>query len=300
MVPAEVTERDVAAFLAALEPGPRAAYAALPELAAALARLVAAADQPALDVTRFVADVAARLDPAVTPERALPALAAVRAADLALAMACARGEPTAVARLDHEVGGAIAAAHAAHRGAAITLDELRQAIRARLLVAEPGGAPRIATYQGRGALTAWVRMVAARHLIDAARAEDARPDRPRGDDVLLDRATASEDPELAFLKREYRAGFRAAFAEVLAGLDARDRNILRHRYLDGLEVGELATIYGVHRGSMSRILGRIRDELLAGLRRQLLARLGEETEALDGVMAMVGSQLDLSLSRLLR
>src|SRR5262249_32321867 len=135
-----------------------------------------------------------------------------------------------------------------------------------------------------------------RYLVDVVRADSARPERAGGDDQLADVATAGDDPELAFLKHQYREQFRAAFAAAVAALEPRDRNILRHRYVDGLEVNELATIYGLHRVSMSRTLSRIRDELLAGIGRNLHTA-GDE---LESIMALIASQLELSLSGLLR
>jgi RNA polymerase sigma-70 factor (ECF subfamily) len=223
---------------------------------------------------------------------------AARAAQLELARACARGDAEALARFERELFGEIDAVRSRFRNLTMTRDELRQAMRDRLFVARDSGEPRIASYQGRGDLRAWVRMATTRFLVDVVRADSARPDRPGGDDRLADVATAGDDPELAFLKQKYRAEFRAAFAQAMASLDARDRNILRHRYLDGLEVNELATVYGMHRVSMSRALSRIRDELLAAIRAELLRRLG--SGELDSIMALVTSQLELSLSRLLR
>jgi len=225
---------------------------------------------------------------------------AARAADLALAQACARGEPDALARFERELFGEVDAAHARFRNVSLTRDELRQAMRDRLFVARAGAPPRVASYQGRGDLRAWVRMAVTRYLVDVVRAESARPDRPAGDDQLADAATPSDDPELAFLKRQYRGEFRSAFAAALGTLDARDRNILRHRYLDGLEVNELAMIYDLHRVSMSRTLARIRDDLLAALRREMLRRLGAAGADLDSMMKLIASQLELSLSGLLR
>ena len=280
------------AFLAALAPELRTAYAAWPGLVDELRRLVAEAT--ATDPEQFVADVAARLPADVAPERAL---ATVRAADLALATACSRVEPDALARCERELFGEVDAARARFRNVSLTADELRQAMRERLFVAQDRAAPRIASYQGRGDLRAWIRMATTRYLVDVVRAESARPDRPGGEERFADAATASDDPELAFLKRTYRAEFRAAFADALASLEARDRNVLRHRYLDGLEVNELATVYGVHRVSMSRTLGRIRADLLTAIRRELGRRLG--SSELDSVMKLVSSQLELSLSRLL-
>ena len=288
-----------AAFLDALPEALRTPYAAYAGLADELARLAgdARAAEVAVDDAAFVAAVALRIDPDALPERAL---GGVRAGELALALACARGEPAALARFDALLREAIDRAAARFRDAPIQRDDLRQAIRERLLVATDGTLPRIATYQGRGDLRSWLRMVATRYLIDATRADAARPDRAVADERLTELAGAGDDPELAFLKQHYRAEFRAAFATALSALPPRDRNILRHRYLDNLEVAELATLYGLHRVSMSRTLTRIRDQLLAAIRTDFLVRVGLGRDDLDEVIALIASQLELSLSGLLR
>jgi RNA polymerase sigma-70 factor (ECF subfamily) len=287
---------DVTAFLAALPPALRPSYEELADLEPAIARLVAAAE--VTDPARFVTDLAARLPTDAPPAQAL---AAVRAADLALAMACARGEPAALVRFEAELFEQVDIAHARFRNLSITRDEVRQAMRDRLFVGTP---PRIASYQGRGDLRAWVRMTAVRYLVDLARADSARPDRlsrESGDDEkLAEAATSGDDPELAFLKDRYRAEFKISFRNALEKLEPRDRNILRHRYLDGLEVAELATIYDVHRVSMSRTLSRIRDDLLAAIRNDFLSRLGVGSSELDSVMTLIASRLEVSLSGLLR
>jgi RNA polymerase sigma-70 factor (ECF subfamily) len=223
----------------------------------------------------------------------------LREAELALAGACARGEAAALEQFEATYFGQVDAALAQSRNTTISRDELRQAMRHRLFVAEPGATPRIASYQGRGELRSWVRMAAARYLIDLVRSDSARPDRPSGDDRLAELATRADDPELAFLKQTYRGEFRTAFTEALATLEPRQRNMLRHRYLDGLEVAELATLYGVHRVSMSRALAKVRDELLSAIRRAFMRRLDVGRDELDSIMAMIGSQLELSLGGLL-
>lgn len=219
-----------------------------------------------------------------------------RPEELALARACAAGDASAIARFEREHFGVIDVV--ARRGR-MDADELKQIVRERLFVAPPGEQPRIATYTGTGALAGWVRVVATRALIDAQRAEGARPDQPSGDDALADAATPGIDAELTFLKERYREHFRAAFREALGALTARERNLLRHRYLDGVDVAALATIYGLHRVSASRTLTRIRETLLAKVRDGMMARLGVDAGELDSIMGLIGSQLESSLSGLL-
>jgi RNA polymerase sigma-70 factor (ECF subfamily) len=139
----------------------RSTYGADAALADELARLVAdaRASEAAVDEAAFVAAVALRVDPDAEPARALGGM---RAGDLVLALACARGEPAALARFDVELREAIDRAAARFRDAPIQRDELRQAIRERLLVATDGALPRVASYQGRGDLRCWVRRVGTR------------------------------------------------------------------------------------------------------------------------------------------
>lgn len=225
----------------------------------------------------------------------------MRPAELALAQACARGLPGALERLEAETFAEVDAAWTRFRDPPLDRGELRQALREHLFVGAGDRPARIAGYEGRGALRAWVRMAATRYMLDEVRARAVRPDRPGGSDAALaELATAGDDPELGFLKRTYRADFRAAFSEALAALEPRARNILRHRYLDGLEVGELAALYGLHRVSMSKTLTRIRDELHDGVRRAFMKKLGVDRAELDSIMALIGSHLEVSLGGLLR
>src|SRR5262249_26465617 len=85
------------------------------------------------------------------------------------------------------------------------LDEVRQALRVRLLVAPEGGRPRIADYAGRGPLRAWVGVAALRVALNLKRAAA-----PAGGDLLAELGTREPDPELRHLKKVYRAEFRGA------------------------------------------------------------------------------------------
>jgi RNA polymerase sigma-70 factor (ECF subfamily) len=88
-----------------------------------------------------------------------------------------------------------------------------------------------------------------------------------------------------------------AFQEALVALSARQRNLLRQRYLQELTVERLAAVYGVHRSTMFEWLGGARDSLLTALRGALSRRLPDQE--LDSVMALMGSGLELSVRRLL-
>src|SRR5262249_4932422 len=168
------------------------------------------------------------------------ALAGLHVADLYLACACARGEPKALVAFDRELGPVIERAVRAR--AAVRDGEsaaLVQIVRVRLLVApDPDLRPRIASFQGRSSLGAWVKVVAARET--ARLLESARREEPTEDDELAERLNSGDDPEVTHVKRLYRNEFRDAFHAAVEELSERERLLLRQNVLDGLGIDRLA------------------------------------------------------------
>src|SRR5262249_2947896 len=146
-------------------------------------------------------------------------------------------------------------------------------------------------------LRAWLRAL----VVHEAMSEHRRRGRHQHetDSVLGDKA-ADDDPELAQIKARYAGPFREAFSEALASLSARDRNVLRLVYADGVSVEEVGLIYGVHRVSVSRWLQQTRRELLEGTRARLRERLRLDEAELASLTRLCLSQIDVSLDRLLR
>jgi RNA polymerase sigma-70 factor (ECF subfamily) len=288
-----------ASFLAALGEPARAHFAALDAdaLDATLSTQVARAREAAelaVEASAVVASLAARLGGEPSSEGALAAVAALEAADLALADACARGEPVALRAFDARYGGDLDLAIGKSPGLGLGKDEFRQQFRAHVMVGEPGRAPRIAGYGGRGPLRAWVRVTATRLVIDLAR----RPEQPAplGDelDALL---PPTGDPETGYLRHAYGDHLAAAFADALAALTPRQRNLLRQKHLHELTGERLAAMYGVHRATVFGWIEDARKALLKHLGQALRARTAGHD--LDSVLGAVGSRLDLSVRRLL-
>jgi RNA polymerase sigma-70 factor (ECF subfamily) len=261
-----------------------------------LAALVAEARaaHPGLDtsVEAFVAHLAKRLPPADFP------WAGVRAADLYLACACARGEARAVADLEARNFGEVGAALGRMGFDGERVDEVRQQLRELLFVGPPGGAPRIADYAGRGDLKAWLRVSAVRAALKLARR--AKREAPDADDRLLERQAPGADPELAFLKERYRPAFKQAFQGALDALADRDRLLLRQSVVDGLSIDELGALHGVHRATAARWLAKAREELIKRTRADLMNLLRVDRGECESIMRLVHSQLDGTIRRRLR
>lgn len=218
----------------------------------------------------------------------------VRAADLYLALACARGDARAHQKLDAEVMPKLSAA-LERFAPAVDADELQQKLRTRLLLPRGARAPRIASYGGLGSLANWLRAIAVRLALRMTRRRRAEA----ATDEHLERLVADDDPELGLLRAQYRDAFRTAFRAAFESLSTKDRNVLRLHLLDGLSVDRIAALYGVHRASAFRWLEQVRDRLDLATRRQLAGDGRMCVSEIDQVLMAMQSQLAVSFRSLL-
>lgn len=217
--------------------------------------------------------------------------------DLALAAAAARGEAAALRRIDELLADLGPAVRRIDPSPAFA-DEVRQAVRVRLLVAD-GRAPRIADYGGRGPLKAWLHVAAARIAIDRKRS-DRPASRVDPDDVLGELVSREPDAELRHLKAMYRVEWKDALAAALAALPDRERALLRLHHVDGMRLAAIGRLYRVSEATASRWLAAAAERVADDARARLVARLALSASQLESVSRMVRSQLDLSISRLLQ
>jgi RNA polymerase sigma-70 factor (ECF subfamily) len=217
-------------------------------------------------------------------------------ADLYLARAAAQGDAVAVRAFDERILAHIAPVVLRVDPKEDFIDEVRQLLRARLLVGEGGAPPRIIEYQGRGPLLGWVRVAAARVALNLKRAS-ARP--ASTEDMLGELAATEPDPELRHLKTLYRAEFGTALHDALAALPERQRALLRLHYVDGLRLAQIARLYQVHESTVSRWVSSTVERVASGARHRLTERLALSPSSLDSVARMVQSHLDLSIRRIL-
>lgn len=214
-------------------------------------------------------------------------------ADLYLACGLADGMAAAQRGFEAELSPCVAGAAKRVGQDAAFADELAQRLRERLLVAADGAAPRIVEYSGRGALRAWLRVVATREAL-MMRRRDQR-EQTLGDSMLEELQSPESDPELSFLQRSYRAAFRAAFREAFAALAPLERDLIRQHHIGGATVDDLARQHQVHRATAARWVARAREHLLAGTRARLAAALGATPDELDSILRLIQSRLEVTL-----
>lgn len=261
-------------------------------LADLLAR--AAAARPSLDLVAFAESLARH---ARAAGDVASYLESARGEDLALAHACAAGEPTALAAFERAYFGEIDRAFLKVRRGRVDRQDFEQRMRERLFVASEDRKPRIGDYTGQGDLRAWFRVAMTRTLIN----ESQRPNRdaPTDDEELAAFPHGGADPELDLLRRKYSEEFKASFARALTALDTKDRAILGYVLVEKLGIDALASVYEVHRATAARWVQRARETLIAGVRADLEAHLKVETSEMESILRLVADDVEVSVRRLL-
>jgi len=217
-------------------------------LGSALASARAEVAMPSVSDEDFAAHAAERLSPELASlEDPAAALAGVHALDLLIALGCRRGDERALAAFDARFGADVDLAIKKSPSLGVAPDEFRQLVRTRLFVNEPGRPAKIASYSGRGPLKGWVRVTAARLVVDLAR--QSTPDKPEGDERVFDRLPGALDLETEVIRAASRQDLNAAMKRAFARLDVRDRNLLRQRYVHDLSGDKIAQLHGVHRAT---------------------------------------------------
>jgi RNA polymerase sigma-70 factor (ECF subfamily) len=289
-------------FLDAAPPAVRSVLEAVPDLDRRLWAIVAegrvAWPDLALDARALVEFIARQ----ATAELADAALDGLRPADLYLACACACQLPGAIAAFDRDYMREVDVALQRMRIGPPRLHDVKQLVRQRLFVGGGAGqAPgrvhgKIAEYAGRGDLRRWVRSVAVRTCLNEMR-KGRREILVDDEQLIAHHAIAGDDPELEYMKRTYAHEFRAAFAEALAQLGAREQTLLRYHHVDGLNIDEIGAIYRVHRVTAFRWLEKAKELLARSTLEALRSRLKLPASELDSVLRMIRSQIHLSLVR---
>ncbi len=217
-----------------------------------------------------------------------------RAADLYLACACAHGIAGAAERFLSLFGERIPLYIGKITNSPDRIDEVRQIVLVRCLLAIDGKAPAIASYSGRGSLEGWVRATAVREALAL--------ERQAGREVTLTGSTPGLDAlhRDAPLIAHYRAPVARAFAAAAAELPREHRALLRLHYVHAVTTAQLAQMFQVSRATLVRRLADARDELVRRLQLHLGTETGVSAHDCEEVIRLVKSQVDLRLSVLLR
>jgi RNA polymerase sigma-70 factor (ECF subfamily) len=227
-------------------------------------------------------------------------LARMHGPDLYLASGCAAGDPAALEAFDGQILSQAVPVLQRMRLPAAQIDDVIQAVRAKLLVAdERGEPPLIASYAGRGALVGWVRTAARRTALSMGRNMDEKIGGGGDEGRAAERLPLPADMELDYIKGRYQAEFKQAVEDAIATLGADHLKVLRLHFTEGLSIDRIGALLGVHRATAARWIRAAADAVRDETRRLLHERLRLTPGELDSLAGLVQSQLHLSLGRLL-
>ena len=217
-----------------------------------------------------------QLGPSPSKAQAIDFVKGLHSSDLYLASACARHSPGGAAgqQDDFSVQQASVAwkifettykgyirnlARFFHRTGFIA-DDLADNILADLFLPERSGVSRIASYSGRSSLSTWLRVIVCNRAINALRSNShLAHGREMQPDIADEPSLTSV--ELTLRARRYGPALEDSFAAACRTLTPRQRLILLWRYEQGLQLGQIARLLGIHQSNVTRQLERMQNKL---------------------------------------
>ena len=224
---------------------------------------------------RVLSIVQKHLGPSPSANRAIEFVKQLNCRDLYLTTACAEsglraGSPPSARNSAGRCAMAWKALEVRYKGLVCDLvrffyrrslaaDDLADNILTDLFLPDRFGHSRIASYDGRSSLATWLRVVVCNRSINARRSrvlentvelDPALPDNP-----------ALENIELAMRAHRYGNILEDSLASACLALTPRERLILLWRYQDGLQLGEIAQLLGIHQCNVTRQLERLQSKL---------------------------------------
>lgn len=216
-----------------------------------------------------------------------------RLGDLYLARACVRGDRRGIEHFENTIIARLDSVLARIDARPDAMDESRQRVRERLLVAADGRPPRLSEYRGDAPLWSWVKTVAVRLLVDVAR-EGSRLVTV-GDEHIARGLVTSGRLDLRFVEETHRPQVTRAFEVALASLEPRERNVLRLAHVEGQSIDRIAALYGTHRATAARWVSSAREKVAARTRATLGQTLKLAPPELESLLVALDGQLDASL-----
>ncbi len=164
--------------------------------------------------------------------------------------------------------------------------ELMETVMIDLFLPDRAGRSRIASYDGRSALSTWLRVVVTNRIINEGQRKSLTSRVEISGDFVDSSAVSCLDSDIAI--RRYEDPIRNALRSACASLSMRDRMILLGRFDEEKQLGDIASLLNVHQSTITRTVERIARKL----RQHLIANLSECRLDRAGIEECVGVLID--------
>ena len=212
-----------------------------------------------------------------------------------LVAACLADRQGAIATLEREYIGKLAGRLRAVCGTPDAVDDALQALREKLLLPPE---PRLASYENRGQLAAWLTVVAMRTALDVARrSQQGRARLAELDDDLVARAIS---PESQYSAHQFDVALQRALRDAVRRLPEKQRFAFKMHVVAGWNIDQIGLALSTHRATAARWLISAREQVERDVREALVAALGLSALEVDGAIASLQNRLDLRISQLFK
>lgn len=146
-----------------------------------------------------------------------------------------------------------------------------------MFLPDRSGQSRIASYDGRSSLTTWLRVIVVNRTINEKQLACNRIRRVEADTEIPDPSSA-EGIETALRSNRYGQAVAESIESACSELCDQDRLIILWRFEQGMQLGHIAKLLGVHQSTVTRQLERMLRRFRADVV-ELLASRYQLTEA---------------------
>jgi RNA polymerase sigma-70 factor, ECF subfamily len=177
--------------------------------------------------------------------------------------------------------------------------ELAGNILADLFLPDRSGRSRIASYDGRSSLASWLRVIICHRAINERERKFNNMDQL---DDLCEKADeeAVRSIEMSLRSSRYRSLIRDSLEHACDELTDRERLLLLLRYENGLRLGQIGRLFGLHQANITRQLARVQAKIRQSFESALIRKYELGQAAVDECLSEIAENPAYSILALIK
>jgi RNA polymerase sigma-70 factor, ECF subfamily len=167
------------------------------------------------------------------------------------------------------------------------VDELAETILTDLFLPDRSGRSRIASYDGRTSIATWLRAIIYHRVINER--ERKVNGMTQFNEDIFEKADekALLNIEMALRSSCYQALIKYSLEQACSELTDRERLMLLLRYDNGLQLGQIGCLFGLHQSTITRQLERVQAKIRQIIVSTLTQKFGFSQAAIDECLAEI-------------